>query len=144
MLGKLRKITRKTRTLNCARRGRGMRRVARLAVRVAARRGIDRSRRRLPSDWQFTSFSATNTQELGTVFRRPLVLNSPTNWESATKISNVSSQIIKHRSDTQRGRAPTFAINPDFAVASRVPLPRELAPSPTPKKPSATRPCLSR
>ncbi|KYQ55851.1 Nuclear transcription factor Y subunit alpha [Trachymyrmex zeteki] len=60
-----------------------MRRVTRLAVRIEARRGIDRSWIGLPSDWQFTSFSATNTQELRTVFRRPLVLNSSTNWESA-------------------------------------------------------------
>lgn len=51
-----------------------------------------------------------------------------------TKISNVSSQIIKHQPDTQRGRAPTFAINPDFATASRIGS-REPAPSPTPKKP---------
>lgn len=51
-----------------------------------------------------------------------------------TKISNVSSQIIKHQPDTQRGRAPTFAINPDFAAASRIGS-REPAPSPTPKKP---------
>ncbi|EGI66442.1 Nuclear transcription factor Y subunit alpha [Acromyrmex echinatior] len=60
-----------------------MRRVTRLAARIEARRGIDRSWLGLPSDWQFTSFSATNTQELRTVFRRPLVLNSSTNWESA-------------------------------------------------------------
>lgn len=45
-----------------------------------------------------------------------------------TKISNVSSQIIKHQPDTRHGRAPTFAINADFAAASRV-SPREPAPS---------------
>lgn len=50
-----------------------------------------------------------------------------------TKISNVSSQIIKHQPDTQRGRAPTFAINPDFAAASRIGS-RGPAPSSTPKK----------
>ena len=70
-------------SLNHALEGRGMRRVTRLALRIEARRGIDRSWIGLPSDWQFTSFSATNTQELRTVFRRPLVLNSSTNWESA-------------------------------------------------------------
>ncbi|KYN20276.1 Nuclear transcription factor Y subunit alpha [Trachymyrmex cornetzi] len=86
-----------------------MRRVTRLAVRIEARRGIDRSWIGLPSDWQFTSFSATNTQELRTVFRRPLVLNSSTNWESAHEniqcthtIRLIRSRFAKHGLEVAR------------------------------------------
>lgn len=132
------------RTLNNARRGRGMRRVARLAVRV--RRGGASTGLGVGCPRTGSSHRSVPPihKSWGRSVGRPLVLNSPTNWESATKISNVSSQIIKHRSDTQRGRAPTFAINPDFAVASCVPPLRGPAPSPTLRKPSATRPCLPR
>lgn len=42
---------------------------------------------------------------------RPIIGKVP------TKISNVSSQIIKHQPDTRHGRALAFAINPDLAGA---------------------------
>jgi len=116
-------------SLNHALEGRGMRRVTRLALRIEARRGIDRSWIGLPSDWQFTSFSATNTQELRTVFRRPLVLNSSTNWESAHE--NIQCKFTNYQTSHRYAAMvvrPRSRFNVDFAIASRV-SPREPAPS---------------
>lgn len=124
ILGENGKIKRKMRTLNCARRGRGMRHVSRLAVRVEARRGIDRSRRRTAIGLADTGSSHHSVPPIHKSWGRSFA----DHWSSIrrpigkvpTKISNVSSQIIKHRPDTQRGRAPTFTINPDLAAACRL------------------------
>ncbi|CAG5104186.1 Similar to Nfya: Nuclear transcription factor Y subunit alpha (Mus musculus) [Cotesia congregata] len=57
---------------------------SRLAIGISLRRGIDPSCISLASYWQIPPFSATNTQGPRTRYRRPLVLNLPTNhWESA-------------------------------------------------------------
>lgn len=77
---------------------------SRLVGLVSSRRGIDRSGIGLLSDWQVPPFSTTNTQEPRTLYRRPLVLNLPTNhWESAHE--NIQCKSTNYQTSTGTRRA---------------------------------------
>lgn len=118
--------------------GGGVRLVPRLAPRARSR-GASTGLARAAIVLAGHPFSATNTQGPRTRYRRPLVLNLPTNhWESAHE--NIQCKFTNYRSITyagRRGRGPSeaFVIGRNVAVSREANFSRSAtASSPTRRK----------